>query len=62
MSLTRTALTLAAALSLALLSACGGGGSGSGTETPPPVSGGASGVQGVATPTSVSVVTAKNAQ
>lgn len=61
MSLTRPAMTLATALSLALLSACGGG-SGSGTETPPPVTGGASGVQGVATPTSVSVVTAKNAQ
>jgi hypothetical protein len=60
--LTRPAMTVAAALSLALLSACGGGGSSSGTETPPPPTGGASSVQGVATPTSVSVVTAKNAQ
>jgi hypothetical protein len=52
---------LATALCLSMLSACGGS-SGSGPEAPPPVSGGASEVQGVATPTSVSVVTAKNAQ
>jgi hypothetical protein len=61
MPLIRPATTLAAALSFVLLSACGGG-SGSGTDAPPPVSDGASAVQGVATPTSVSVVTAKNAQ
>lgn len=60
MPLIRLAAPLAAALCLSLLSACGGS-SGS-TEAPPPVSGGASQVQGVATPTSVSVVTAKNAQ
>jgi len=61
MPLIRLAAPLAATLCLSLLSACGGS-SGSSTEAPPPVSGGASEVQGVATPTSVSVVTAKNAQ
>lgn len=61
MPLNRPAATLATVLVLSLLGACGGS-SGSGTEAPPPVSGGASQVQGVATPTSVSVVTAKNAQ
>lgn len=61
MPLFRPALCLAAALSLTLLVACGGGGSGSDSQSPPPPTGGASGVQGVATPSSVSVVTAKNA-
>lgn len=55
------ATTLATCLFPLVLTACGGG-SGSSNEAPPPVSGGASQVQGVATPTSVSVVTAKNAQ
>src|SRR6185295_11922596 len=56
MPLNRTAATLAAAALLATLAACGGGSgasAGSGGDTPPPPSGGSSGVQGVATPTSV---------
>jgi hypothetical protein len=53
---------LAAVLSLTL-TACGGGGGGAAADAPAP-SGGTPGtaIQGVSTPSSVSVVTAKNAQ
>jgi len=50
------------------LAACGGGGSSASAPTPPPPSGGtpnppaSAPVEGVATPTSVAVVTATNAQ
>jgi hypothetical protein len=49
------------------LTACGGGGSSAGLTAPPPPSGGSQPpasvpVEGVATPTSVAVVTATNAQ
>lgn len=60
MPVLRHAATLTVAATLLSLAACGGG-SGSGQEPPPPPSGGASQVQGIATPSSVSVVTAKNA-
>jgi hypothetical protein len=50
---------------LSSLAACGGGGSTT-TETPPPAAGDGNGtpqtVTGIQTPSSVSVVTAKNAQ
>ena len=49
---------------LGLLTACGGGGDSAGLTPPPPSGGSPSGpapIEGVATPSSVSVVTATNA-
>jgi hypothetical protein len=68
--LPRTARHVSILLLLAVsnaLTACGGGGSSAGPTAPPPPSGGSqppaqAPVEGVATPTSVAVVTATNAQ
>ncbi len=60
MTLTKTTvLALAAGLCLTVLAGCGGGSAATASTTPPPPP--PAPVTGIATPTQVSVVTAKNA-
>lgn len=61
-ALIRTAALAAFLLSGLALSACGGGGSSSTSSGSTDSGGGTTTIQGVSTPSSVSVVTAKNAQ